>query len=584
MKNSVRSLLHMQNFRAPLIRLAASIIIISGSTMAVLIYWSNEFFDTTIKLHQESLRHMVRLSRNSISHIITNVHEGTMTRSEGIRRVRSLVRKMVYRDHYGINYIFMSAYDGTMLVQPFEPEKEMTNQWNLRDIYGTYIIRELVHAAKSSPEGGFVRYYYYPPGSTTPQEKIAFVIGIPELECYIGTGMYMAHVHSKHEIFKQKAGIWAAGFILLMLFPVFIFLKNILNQNKKLEEEIEDRKRTEEELRKSEERFRNISEIANDYIYYAEVGEDNSFTIEWRYGNYKELYGYTELEIEEAGGWAHIIYPDDYQKILETYNDLLKGETIVNQYRISTKDGTIKWVKNIMKPVWDRNLQQVKGFFSVVQDITDQREAHEKIIASLHEKETLLKEIHHRVKNNLQVITSLLSLQSRKIKNPEIISKFEDSQNRIRAMALVHEKLYRSENLSYIDFARYIKTLSQELFITLGGNARGITIQYSLEEVNLNIDLAIPCGLIITELVSNAIKHAFNEIKDEKKILITLERNEKIKISVKDNGSGLPDDTGIDNSKSLGLVLVPMLAKQINGEIRVLNNAGTEFILTFPDA
>nr|HPQ54806.1 histidine kinase dimerization/phosphoacceptor domain -containing protein [Spirochaetota bacterium] len=169
-------------------------------------------------------------------------------------------------------------------------------------------------------------------------------------------------------------------------------------------------------------------------------------------------------------------------------------------------------------------------------------------------------------------------------KNPEIISKFEDSQNRIRAMALVHEKLYRSENLSYIDFARYIKTLSQELFITLGGNARGITIQYSLEEVNLNIDLAIPCGLIITELVSNAIKHAFNEIKDEKKILITLERNEKIKISVKDNGSGLPDDTGIDNSESLGLVLVPMLAKQINGEIRVLNNAGTEFILTFPDA
>nr|HPJ38606.1 sensor histidine kinase [Spirochaetota bacterium] len=118
---------------------------------------------------------------------------------------------------------------------------------------------------------------------------------------------------------------------------------------------------------------------------------------------------------------------------------------------------------------------------------------------------------------------------------------------------------------------------------TLGGNARGITIQYSLEEVNLNIDLAIPCGLIITELVSNAIKHAFNEIKDEKKILITLERNEKIKISVKDNGSGLPDDTGIDNSESLGLVLVPMLAKQINGDIRVLNNSGTEFILTFPD-
>lgn len=701
----------MKKLKAPLIRFTAGIIIIFGSTITVFNYWSNEILETSVKLQQESLRNMVSLSRNSISHIIQLVHEKKISRTEGIQRVRNIVRTMVYRDRYGMNYIFMSAYDGTMLVQPFQPALEMTDQWDLRDINGTYIIRQLIQTAKKNPAGGFVKYYYYPPGSSAPQEKLAFVIGIPELECYIGTGMYMQHVYHEQNNFIRKARLWAIGFIVLMLFPVLIFLKYLINQNKKLEEEIQERehaesllkdnaiflntlleaipnpvfyknsrgiytgcntaferafgisrheligkkpqdiapadrarqysdmdtalfnnpgtqtyesvmryadgtlhnvifskatftgsrnevagivgiiidittrKKAEDELRKSEERFRNISEIANDYIYYADVSTDNSFTVAWRYGNYKKLYGYSELDIEEAGGLMHLIPAEDYQCIENTYPDLLNNKKIVNEYRVKNPEGAVKWLKDIRKPVWDEERHRVTGFFSVVQDITEQKEAHEKIIRSLHEKETLLKEIHHRVKNNLQVITSLLSLQSRKINNPEIVRKFEDSQNRIRAMAMIHEKLYRSENLSYIDFSGYLKSLSQELYVTLGGNTQEITMRYSLETVNLSVDLAIPCGLIVNELISNAIKHAFIGITHEKIISVTLETcpEEKIRITVKDNGRGLPEDTSLGSTASLGLVLIPMLAQQINGDITVLENEGTGFILSFPD-
>lgn len=710
-KQFAEACMQIKKFKAPFMRLIISIIIIFSSTMLVLNYWSNQYFNTTIKLHRESLRHIVSLARNSISYIITQVQEGAITRAEGIRRTRNVVRRMVYRDRYGMNYIFMSAYNGIMLVQPFEPSKEMTNQWDLRDIRGTYIIRRLVNTARTSPRGGFVSYHYYPPGSTAPKEKIAFVIGIPELGCYIGTGMYMEHVYNEQREFIRKARFWAIAFMLLMLFPVSIFTKNIINQNKKLEVEVEERKRAEtslkanaiflntlleaiphpvfyknregaytgcnsafetitgiareklidisprdaeppsltgeftnmddallgnsgpltyesviqyadgtfhdvifakatftgadgeiagivgiindistrkkmeDELRKSEERFRNISEIANDYIYYADINPDNSFTIAWSYGNFKNLYGYSEVDVEEAGGLSHRIHPDDYQRIMDTYQELLDGNKIINEYRISTGNGTYKWIKNILKPVWNDDDTGVEGFFSIIQDITVQKEAHEQLIDSLREKETLLKEIHHRVKNNLQVITSLLSIQSRKINNPEFVSKLADSQNRIRAMALIHEKLYGSENLSSIDFSRYLKSLAGELFLTLGGNAQGISMQYSLEELNLGIDQAIPCGLIVNELISNAIKHGFKDISGEKVIQVKLETDtsKNIRITVKDNGQGLPENTGLNRTESLGLALVPMLAKQINGEITVSVTSGTEFILTFTD-
>jgi methionine-rich copper-binding protein CopC len=177
------------------------------------------------------------MARNAVEPVVEPVRSGALSKKDGLYRVRQLVRRMIYDDQYGPNYIFMSAYDGTMLVQPFEPHKEMTRQWDLRDVHGTYIIRELVRAARSGPEGGFVSYYYYPPGSSTPQEKLAFALPVPELDCYIGTGMYMqgAYIEQKRILARARAVV---AFVVSFSSPVYRH-QGIVKRNPELAAEIE---------------------------------------------------------------------------------------------------------------------------------------------------------------------------------------------------------------------------------------------------------------------------------------------------------------------------------------------------------
>jgi two-component sensor histidine kinase len=211
--------------------------------------------------------------------------------------------------------------------------------------------------------------------------------------------------------------------------------------------------------------------------------------------------------------------------------------------------------------------------------------AEKKIKASLLEKETMLKEIHHRVRNNLQVISGLLQLQAKASKNPELIESLQESQNRIHAMSMVHEKLYNSSDLSGIDLTVYIRSLSQELFQSYNINPGNIalTIQAD-EEVLVNISKAIPCGLVMNELISNALKHAFpGDRPGALKIIIRKAKDTEIEVVVYDNGLGLPDDVDIHNPQSMGLDLVNGLVKnQLDGRIEVKRGNGTEFRMIFP--
>jgi PAS domain S-box-containing protein len=218
-------------------------------------------------------------------------------------------------------------------------------------------------------------------------------------------------------------------------------------------------------------------------------------------------------------------------------------------------------------------------------DITEHKLAEKKIKASLLEKETMLKEIHHRVRNNLQVISGLLQLQAKASKNPELIESLQESQNRIHAMSIVHEKLYNSSDLSGIDLTVYIRSLSQELFQSYNINPGNIalTIQAD-EEVLVNISKAIPCGLVMNELISNALKHAFpGDRPGELKIIIRKTKDAEIEVVVYDNGLGLPDDVDIHHPQSMGLDLVNGLVKnQLDGRIEVNRGNGTEFRMIFP--
>ena len=217
-------------------------------------------------------------------------------------------------------------------------------------------------------------------------------------------------------------------------------------------------------------------------------------------------------------------------------------------------------------------------------DITKRKLAEAKIQTSLREKEVLLQEVHHRVKNNLQVISSLLDLQSQQIEEQATLEVFRESCNRVKSMALVHEKLYQSEDFAKINFADYAENLTSYLFKAYDLTPGNIILELDIDVVSLNIDTAIPCGLIINELVSNALKHAFPKNKPGK-ISIALHSNidGNFTLIVKDNGVGLPINWDVKSAKSLGSQLVKILTAQLKGTIELDKSIGSKFIIRFSE-
>lgn len=257
--------------------------------------------------------------------------------------------------------------------------------------------------------------------------------------------------------------------------------------------------------------------------------------------------------------------------------DKTTGTLVVQSYTEGTRYGEED--KNILMFISDQIAMAI-----------ERKEAEEKIKASLKEKEVLLQEIHHRVKNNMQVISSMLNLQSTYIKDRKVLELFKSSQDRIQSMALVHEKLYQSEDLTRINFAQYIQSLTVHLFRSYRVDTNVVRLKTDMKDFFLEINKAIPCGLIITELASNALKHAFPKSRIRERgteqrgeILISLrqDKNGGNKLIVRDNGVGLPEDFDFRKAKSFGLILVNMLVDQLDGSIAVRRKGGTSFEIKF---
>ncbi len=210
-------------------------------------------------------------------------------------------------------------------------------------------------------------------------------------------------------------------------------------------------------------------------------------------------------------------------------------------------------------------------------------QANEQISAALREKEVLLREVHHRVKNNMQVISSLLDTQCIHAEDERTLKLFRESRDRVRAMSLVHEKLYQSDNLSDIGFKAYLDDLTNTLFKSYEISNNRIRLKTDIEDISLGIDIAIPCGLILNELISNSLKYAFPEDRSgEIRISLCSGEDDEIELTVSDNGVGIPEDSDINNSSSLGLKLVRGFAEhQLDGELELNRDRGTEFIIKF---
>jgi len=218
------------------------------------------------------------------------------------------------------------------------------------------------------------------------------------------------------------------------------------------------------------------------------------------------------------------------------------------------------------------------------QELAERKEAEDQLKASLAEKEVLLKEIHHRVKNNLQVISSLLYLQSQQIEDPETLAVLQESQHRVRSMALVHERLYQTEGLARVDAAEYLLTLTNYLFRSYEVGFGRIKLSVDVDAVSLGIDTALPCGLIVNELLSNALKHAYPDGQGGE-ILVQLHAigEGRYLLVIGDDGLGFPDHLDFRHTRSLGLRLVNTLVDQLEGEIRLDTRQGTRFEISFAE-
>lgn len=387
---------------------------------------------------------------------------------------------------------------------------------------------------------------------------------------------------------------------LTILIALFFYLGEIRSQistlsekNRQLELEMSVRNRAEEAMRQSEQRLSEIINFLPDATFAIDL---NGSVIAWNRA-IEEMSGVPADSIIGKGNYEYAV--PFYRERRPILIDLVirNDPAVESHYPYITRSGnkifsevTIPHMNNgkgaslwlIASPLYDTK-GQVTGAVESVRDITDRKAADDHVRRALEEKDVLLQEVHHRVKNNLQVVSALIELQVQYMKDQNSINTLRDSQNRIRTMALIHETLYRSHDLSKVEFHSYIRKLVDALFNTYSIGEDAITPAFNVDEILLDVDTAIHCGLIVNELVSNTFKHAF---PDGRKGKITIEfhrSRDHYTLAYADDGVGIPGGIDFNNTESLGLKLVNLLSvEQLDGTVELVRGAGTKFYIEFP--
>jgi two-component system response regulator len=341
-----------------------------------------------------------------------------------------------------------------------------------------------------------------------------------------------------------------------------------------------ERKLAENALRRSEEQFRAVAESAVDII----ITTDINGSIVFFNNSLTKIFGYTQGELN-GKNLTHLLpdrskkyYLNELQKFKESGQHEFMGKLVT--ITGLKKDGT-EFPFEMSLAAW---ISEEKTYLtSIIRDLTERQKTEKQIKKSLHEKEVLINEIHHRVKNNMQIISSLLNLQTHFASDIKTVNILKETQNRVKSMAIVHEKLYQSPDLTHINFYNYIVSLVTHLFDSYGITKSQIKKVIDVQYINLNIDTAVPCGLIICEIVSNSLKYAFKEGRIGKVTVSLKIKEEKFHLTISDDGIGFPEEIDFKKTDSLGLQLVNSLTNQIDGEIQLDKTNGTKFNITFKE-
>ncbi len=366
---------------------------------------------------------------------------------------------------------------------------------------------------------------------------------------------------------KHKGVIWLSVTIILMLALIIAVLSvNIISRQK-----------TERALRESQERYKTLVETAPESVLLMDLDSKILFASQ----HTSELHGFTSSDEMVTKNILKYIHLDDRKKARQKLNEIKKSGILRNlEYRFIRNDGSLFDGELNASMVYDADDNPI-AVIAIVRDITERKHTEEQIRASLKEKEVLLKEIHHRVKNNMQIICSLLSLQEKYIPDKNSFKVFQETKSRVLAMALIHEKLYQSQNLAKINFYEYTKSLTNDLRRTYLNNSTIIHFIIQGQNLYLDINKAIPCGLIINEIVTNSIKYGFPE-NSEGEILIKLTSNNgEHCICIEDTGIGLPENFQFETSETFGFQMIKALVAQLEGKIDIVSDQGAKINITF---
>lgn len=345
-----------------------------------------------------------------------------------------------------------------------------------------------------------------------------------------------------------------------------------------------DYRKTNDRLKESEQKFKNVLDHSRDVIYQISIGSEK---YDYVSSSVNDLLGYRAEEIMD-GGPAFIldrIHPDDTgkmkQKIQQLESDEVEKKLIHDsEFRVKKSDGTYIWVNNKRSLLKDSDGNPA-AIVGNVRDITLHKQQMEILDKSLVEKQTLLAEIHHRVKNNLAIISSLIELQKDEVE-PDVQQSFQVVQSRIKSIALIHEKLYENTVFSEVELSDYIHELTDMISNTYQSKQKDININFELEDIKVDMTTAVPVGLICNELINNCFKHAFNNLQKGEIVIRLRNRCDYVSLEVSDDGKGLPPGFEFANANGLGMTLLKVLTQQLDGEIKIQSEKITSFNLLFP--
>jgi PAS domain S-box-containing protein len=344
--------------------------------------------------------------------------------------------------------------------------------------------------------------------------------------------------------------------------------------------DISARKKAERKLKESEKRYRELVELADAGI----IIDDKYGHVVYANKRLAQILGYkSNKELKKLTIYDYI-HPDDREKVLNYHQRRVLGKRAPQLYEFKgiRKDGKTIYLEVAVSPIMTE--KEIIGTRSYIWDITDRKKMEKTLKKALNEKSIMLQEIHHRVKNNMQIIISLMRIQARKAKHKETKDCLQALQNRVYSMSLIHDHFYQKPDLDKINIASYVKQLIDHLFFIYNKKQKQIQVNLDLEEIYLDLNKAIPFGMLVNEVISNVLKHAFpGRKKGELSLRIYRDGNKNIRLLVNDTGVGLPKEVDIENPSTMGLQLIRDLTKQLRGEIQIKSNGETQIKVIFPE-